>query len=718
VAGHEATIKIDTVDPTISGARSPSANAFGWNDSAVTVTFDCQDADSGIRVTPPGCPDPTILSSEGAGQSVGGTAHDRVDNHASATVSDINIDLTVPDLSGAPTTPANADGWYSNDVTIHWTASDALSSIDPATVPANSTITGEGADLGAGPVSVSDKAGNSTSASVTGIKIDRTAPTIETHRSRAANANGWNKEDVTVSFSCGDALSGVKTCPPGVVRDEGANQSASGTAYDKADNSASAIVTDINVDKTFPTITATAKKADTSAYTAGSWTNQPVTVHFDCADSLSGLDGGCPDDITVSSSTPAAGEMVSASVSDKAGNTSSANLLVKVDLSAPSVTASPDRAANANGWYKAEVTVSFSCSDTPSGIASCPSSQTLGEGQNQTVSGTALDVAGNSASAAVNAINIDKSAPKITATAKNADTSAYTPGSWANQSVTVHFTCADALSGIEGSCPADVTVSNSTASAGQMVSGAVSDKAGNEGSANLLVKVDKDAPALAMTAPANNSTVSTSSVQVSGSAYDSPSGLQGLTVNGTPTSVVGGSFTTNVSLACGSNSITGVATDNAGNQTTVSVSVTRSCLWASPVLQPIATSNGSQGNPTATNLSAFKIKSTIPVKFQVYLDQAMTQLMTTPPAGSSGRLSFERYDATTDSSDAVDILPSGNANTDNLFRWTGSPDYQYIYNLATTGKSAGTYRVRLTLFAADGTTVLGQSAWQYFVLRS
>jgi hypothetical protein len=318
----------------------------------------------------------------------------------------------------------------------------------------------------------------------------------------------------------------------------------------------------------------------------------------------------------------------------------------------------------------------------------------------------------------VNGINIDKTAPTITATAKKADTSTYTPGSWTNQSVTVHFTCADALLGIDGSCPADVTVSNSAAPAGQMVAGAVSDKAGNEAYANLLVRVDKDAPALAITAPANNTTVSTSSVPVAGTASDSPSGLQGLTANGAPTSVVGGSFTTNVSLACGSNSIKGVATDNAGNETTVWVSVTRSCLWVSPVLHPIATSNGSQGNPTATNLSVFKIKSTIPVKFQVYLDQAMTQLMTTPPAGSSARLSFERYDATTDSSDAVDILPSGNANTDNLFRWTGSPDYQYIYNLATTGKTAGTYRVRLTQLAVDGTTVLGQSACQYFVLRS
>lgn len=63
------------------------------------------------------------------------------------------------------------------------------------------------------------------------------------------------------------------------------------------------------------------------------------------------------------------------------------------------------------------------------------------------------------------------------------------------------------------------------------------------------------------------------------------------------------------------------------------------------------------------------------------------------------------------------MLPSGNANTDNLFRWTGSPDYQYIYNLGTTGKAAGTYRVKLTLYAGDG-SVLAASAWQYLVLRS
>ena len=59
-----------------------------------------------------------------------------------------------------------------------------------------------------------------------------------------------------------------------------------------------------------------------------------------------------------------------------------------------------------------------------------------------------------------------------------------------------------------------------------------------------------------------------------------------------------------------------------------------------------------------------------------------------------------------------------NANTDSIFRWTGSPDYQFIYNLATAGNAQGTYGVQLTLYASNGTTILAQSLKQYFVLRN
>jgi hypothetical protein len=93
-------------------------------------------------------------------------------------------------------------------------------------------------------------------------------------------------------------------------------------------------------------------------------------------------------------------------------------------------------------------------------------------------------------------------------------------------------------------------------------------------------------------------------------------------------------------------------------------------------------------------------------------------VMTSPPAGSIAKLWFGKYDSSTDTSDAVDFVSAGNANTDSIFRWTGSPDYQFIYNLATAGNAQGTYGVQLTLYASNGTTVLAQSLKQYFVLRN
>jgi hypothetical protein len=139
-------------------------------------------------------------------------------------------------------------------------------------------------------------------------------------------------------------------------------------------------------------------------------------------------------------------------------------------------------------------------------------------------------------------------------------------------------------------------------------------------------------------------------------------------------------------------------------------------MYPSDVLQPIATLNNSQTNPFASNLGVFKIKSTIPVKFRVYWDAARTQPVTAPDTGATARLTTGKADASTDSLSDVVISP-GAANTDNLFRWSGAPDNQYIYNLATQGKTPGTYWVQMTIYASDG-SIETQSAKQYFVLRS
>ncbi|NNC91290.1 MAG: HYR domain-containing protein [Acidimicrobiia bacterium] len=87
--------------------------------------------------------------------------------------------------------------------------------------------------------------------------MDTTPPTATATALPAPNGAGWNNTDVTVSFSGTDpGGSGVASCSAAVVLSaEGAGQSESGTCTDNAGNtSAPASATDINIDKTAPSV--------------------------------------------------------------------------------------------------------------------------------------------------------------------------------------------------------------------------------------------------------------------------------------------------------------------------------------------------------------------------------------------------------------------------------------------------------------------------------
>jgi hypothetical protein len=95
------TIKLDKTPPTISGSRTPGANSNGWNNTSVTVTFQCSDSLSGLAAGSP--PPPIVLAGEGANQSATGTCVDVAGNSASATVTGINIDKTPPTIACSAT---------------------------------------------------------------------------------------------------------------------------------------------------------------------------------------------------------------------------------------------------------------------------------------------------------------------------------------------------------------------------------------------------------------------------------------------------------------------------------------------------------------------------------------------------------------------------------------------------------------------------------------
>jgi len=534
------SVKIDKTPPTITAVASSAPNANGWNNSNVTVNFTCADSGSGIAT----CPAAVTVSTEAANQVVSGTATDKAGNTASTSVS-VSLDKTPPTIT-ATVTPTPVNGINTGPVTISFVCSDALSGVSICPSVINISTTSGAPQTFTG--TATDKAGNSTTASVVvNIQPPANPPTLTPIAAPAANAAGWNNTNVTVSFTCTAGSNPIQTCPaPIVVTTEGANQSICGTVTDTSGKTATACLM-LNIDKTPPTLTATPSPAPNAA----GWNKGPVTVTFTCADSLSGPTGNpSPFADSTEGITP-----VTASCSDRAGNTGSTTLTVKIDVTPPVIAASISPAPNASGWNSSNVTVTFNCTDSGSGVASCSPPVTITtEGAGQQVTGTATDVAGNTASKTVT-INLSKTGPSITAVASPPPNAA----GWNDSNVTVTFTCTAGGAPI-ASCPAAQTVS--TEGAGQIISGTVTDLAGLTATASVTVSLDKTPPTGTATAtPAPNAAGwNNTPVTVSFACADT---LSGITAN--PPNVV-------VSTE-GTTPATGTCTDKAGNTASVTLSV-------------------------------------------------------------------------------------------------------------------------------------------------
>jgi pimeloyl-ACP methyl ester carboxylesterase len=124
------TIRLDSIPPTISGSRYPGPNPRGWNNTDVTVHFDCADERSGVAY----CTPDQVISAEGRNQSRSGLALDVAGNSNSASVDSINIDKTPPvtGMTHVPTDPNGKRGWYVSDLTFTLDPQDpALTSGEP-----------------------------------------------------------------------------------------------------------------------------------------------------------------------------------------------------------------------------------------------------------------------------------------------------------------------------------------------------------------------------------------------------------------------------------------------------------------------------------------------------------------------------------------------------------------------------------------------------------
>jgi len=296
----------DTTPPITTATLSPQPNPDGWNNANVKVTLNSTDNEPGgtgvkqITYSASGAQPiattsvnaasyPIFISSEGI-TVLNFFATDNAGNVEAPQSVTIKLDKTPPTISATSRNPLpNAHGWNDTNVTVHFDCSDSLSGLAPGSGPIDAVVSAEGANQSV-TETCQDVAGNSASATVSGINIDKTPPTISGSRAPAANTFGWNNTDVTVSFACADSLSGIDTCGPSpqIVTSEGRNQSRIGTAVDLAGNSATALVGNLNIDKTPPSISCT---ANPSVLWPPDNKLVSVTVSVSLSDSLSGPAG-------------------------------------------------------------------------------------------------------------------------------------------------------------------------------------------------------------------------------------------------------------------------------------------------------------------------------------------------------------------------------------------------------------------------------------------
>lgn len=206
---------------------------------------------------------------------------------------------------------------------------------------------------------------------------DTTPPVVSASTSVAPNANGWNNGAVTVSFSATDAggVKEIKYTVGGGSTTTVSGASASTTlsaegvhdvqywAVDNAGNTAAAQSLSVKIDTTAPSISA----ASSPAANGAGWNNEPVTTSFSCSDALSGIDA-CASSVETSVEGTTT---VTGSATDLAGNTASASTTVKIDMTAPSCTSSPDPASLWPPNHKMiDVSLVTSTNDALSGVAS------------------------------------------------------------------------------------------------------------------------------------------------------------------------------------------------------------------------------------------------------------------------------------------------------------------------------------------------------------
>jgi sugar lactone lactonase YvrE len=211
-----------------------------------------------------------------------------------------------------------ANGWYTSNVSVSWSVTDAYAPITSSSGCGPTSIT---IDTPGQVVTCTATSGGTTTASVT-IQREATLPKLSTSIAPPPNAAGWNTTTpVTVGFAA-TALSGIPAngcTPPIKIVANGANQQVNGSCTDTAGNRSAATVT-LNVDTLAPTVTITAP-ANGASYAEGA----QLTANYACNDVISGISGclgSVPNNAPINT-TSSGPQSFTVTATDVAGNVTS-----------------------------------------------------------------------------------------------------------------------------------------------------------------------------------------------------------------------------------------------------------------------------------------------------------------------------------------------------------------------------------------------------------
>jgi hypothetical protein len=224
-------IVVDNTPPAMTATATAGGNPYSantWTNQNVFVTFACTDSLSGVAFGNPTGNTTVILETTSTGVRVSGDCTDNAGNLATLTFGPILIDKTPPVLSfGAASPGANPEGWNNTNVSVPFTASDALSGL-ASTIPAVSplVVAAEGSVV-SGSVTATDRAGNGATFASPAFKIDKTPPTVSV-TSPANGATYLLNATISATYTCADGLSGLATCVASEANGEAFKASAVG----------------------------------------------------------------------------------------------------------------------------------------------------------------------------------------------------------------------------------------------------------------------------------------------------------------------------------------------------------------------------------------------------------------------------------------------------------------------------------------------------------